>query len=250
MSIKLAMIKKSASSQVSRTTKKMVTFCLLAAIVAILIIVQAKYFNIQEILTQALEWVDGLGSWGPVAFVILYNLATVLFLPGAILTLGGGVIFGVIWGSIYVFIASTLGATCAFLIGRYLSRHWVTRQIKGNSKFKAINQAVAKEGLKVVFLTRLSPIFPFNLLNYAFGVTQVSLRDYFLGSTGMIPGTVMYVYLGSVIGDLAMLSATCSSSNPQAKAIHWLIHGLGLLITVFVTFYITRLANQALKVQG
>ena len=249
MSTKGIMIKKSASSQVSRKIKKIVVFSLLTTLVAILIIVQGKYFNLLEILTQALQWVDSLGFWGPVAFIILYNLATVLFMPGAILTLGGGVIFGVIQGSIYVFVASTLGATCAFLMGRYLSRRWVSKQMEGNSKFKAIDEAVAKEGLKIVFLTRLSPIFPFNLLNYAFGVTRVSLKDYFLGSTGMIPGTVMYVYLGSILGDLAMLSATYPSSNPQAEVIHWFIHGLGLLITVFVTFYLTRLANQALKVQ-
>src|SRR5207302_6285236 len=101
-------------------------------------------------------------------------------------------------------IGATLGATAAFLVGRYLARDWVAHRIEANQKFKAIDQAVGREGGKIVLLTRLSPIFPFNLLNYAFGVTQVTLRSYFLASAvGMIPGTILYVYIGSVAGMVA-----------------------------------------------
>jgi uncharacterized membrane protein YdjX (TVP38/TMEM64 family) len=122
------------------------------------------------------------GSVGIIAFVVIYNLATVLFIPGSLLTLGGGALYGVVWGSVYVVIAATLGATIAFLIGRYYARGWVAKQMQGHPKFQAIDQAVAKEGVKIVLLTRLSPVFPFNLLNYAFGVTCVSLKDYVIGT--------------------------------------------------------------------
>lgn len=137
-------------------------------------------FNPQEILRNALQWVDSLGAVGAIAFMLIYIIATVAFLPGSILTLGAGVVFGVVLGSVYVFIGATLGATLAFLVGRYAARGWISQKIAGNQKFKAIDEAVGKEGLKIVLLTRLSPVFPFNLLNYAFGVTGVSLKDYLL----------------------------------------------------------------------
>ena len=164
------------------------------------LIAAAKYFSVQELFRSILVGIERLGAWGPIAFVFLYILATVLFLPGSIVTLGAGVLFGVVAGSVYVSIASTVGATAAFLIGRYLARDWVVRKIKGNQTFQAIDDAVAEGGWRIVGLTRLSPIFPFNMLNYAFGLTQVSLRDYFFASwIGMMPGTVMYVYLGSLL---------------------------------------------------
>jgi uncharacterized membrane protein YdjX (TVP38/TMEM64 family) len=168
-------------------------------------IVAAKYFQLQQLIYTALAWIKTLGYLAPVAFIGSYNLATILLIPGSLLTLGGGFIFGVVWGSVYVLIAATLGATFAFLIGRYLSRNWVRQQLDKYPKFKAIEAAVSKEGLKVVLLTRLSPVFPFNLLNYAFGVTGVSLQDYVIGSIGMIPGTILYVYIGSLVGDLALI---------------------------------------------
>ncbi|GGA09921.1 hypothetical protein CYANOKiyG1_22870 [Okeania sp. KiyG1] len=112
-------------------------------------------------MINALDWIKTLGPWGPIAFIIIYILATVLFLPGSLLTLGAGLLFGPIFGSIYVSISSTIGATCAFLVGRYLARGWVSKQIEGNENFKAIDEAVADEGWKIVGLTRLSPIFSF-----------------------------------------------------------------------------------------
>jgi uncharacterized membrane protein YdjX (TVP38/TMEM64 family) len=177
----------------------LITFPIAIAIVA------AKYFQLQQLIYTALAWIKTLGYLAPVAFIGIYNLATILLIPGSLLTLGGGFIFGVVWGSVYVLIAATLGATFAFLIGRYLSRNWVRQQLDKYPKFKAIEAAVSKEGLKVVLLTRLSPVFPFNLLNYAFGVTGVSLQDYVIGSIGMIPGTILYVYIGSLVGDLALI---------------------------------------------
>ncbi|MEH1773880.1 TVP38/TMEM64 family protein [Nostoc sp.] len=201
-------------------------------------------FNPQAILRDALLWINSLGALGAIAFIALYIIATVAFFPGSILTLGAGVIFGAVLGSLYVFIGATLGATAAFLVGRYLARGWVAQKIADNKKFAAIDQAVGKEGLKIVLLTRLSPIFPFNLLNYAFGITGVSLPDYFIGSLGMIPGTIMYVYIGSLAGNLAMIGTEAQPTNPTLQ---WAIRILGLIATITVTVYVTRIARKALE---
>jgi len=200
-------------------------------------------FNPQALLRNALQWIDSLGLGGGIVFIAIYIVATVAFLPGSILTLGAGVVFGVVLGAIYVFIGATLGAIAAFLVGRYLARGWISQKIEGNEKFGAIDQAVAREGFKIVLLTRLSPVFPFNLLNYAFGITGVSLKDYALGSIGMIPGTVMYVYIGSLAGDLARIGTGSQPSNPTVQ---WAIRIIGFFATVAVTVYVTRIARQAL----
>ena len=202
-------------------------------------------FNPQQILRNALQWVDDLGAIAPIAFILIYIIATVAFLPGSILTLGAGVLFGIVQGSIYVFLGATIGATLAFLVGRYLARGWISKKIEGNQKFNAIDKAVGKEGLKIVLLTRLSPIFPFNLLNYGLGVTGVSLKDYVLGSVGMIPGTIMYVYIGSLAGSIATIGGeTAPDANPIAQ---WAIRIVGFIATVAVTLYVTKIARQALN---
>jgi uncharacterized membrane protein YdjX (TVP38/TMEM64 family) len=201
-------------------------------------------FNPQVLLQQALEWIESLGSIGAIAFIGIYIIATIAFLPAFILTLGAGVLFGVWWGSVYVFIGATLGAIAAFLVGRYLVRDWVAKKIAGNDKFSAIDRAVGKEGLKIVLLTRLSPIFPFNLLNYAFGVTGVSIKDYIIGSIGMIPGTMMFVYIGSLAGSVALIGTETAPTNPTLQ---WTIRIVGFVATIAVTIYITRIAKQALS---
>jgi pyruvate/2-oxoglutarate dehydrogenase complex dihydrolipoamide dehydrogenase (E3) component/uncharacterized membrane protein YdjX (TVP38/TMEM64 family) len=216
---------------------------------AALLVAAAQFFHVQDLLSAALDWIRGLGALGPVIFVATYILASVFFLPGSVLTLGAGALFGVVRGSIVVSIAATLGAACAFLAGRYLARGWVERKIEGNEKFKAMDETVAREGWKIVGLTRLSPIFPFNLLNYAYGITNVSLRDYFFASwIGMLPGTIMYVYIGSLAGDLA----TLGTAGGSATTAQWALRVVGLLATVAVTVYITRIARGALqeKVDG
>lgn len=216
---------------------------------AILIVVAglflaARYFNAQEVLRNLLEWIADLGAWGAVIFVLAYVLATVLFLPGFLLTLGAGFLFGVIKGSVLVSVASTLGAASAFLIGRYLARDWVARKIEGNRRFHQVDEAVGREGWRIVGLVRLSPIFPFNLLNYAFGLTKVSFRDYFLASwIGMLPATAMYVYIGSLAGDLATLGSQGHTRTPA----EWALYTVGLAATVLVTIYVTRIARKALQ---
>jgi len=214
------------------------------ALVIVGLLAAARYFDAPALLRRALDAIAGLGPWGPVLFVVLYVAATVLFLPGSVLTLGAGVVFGLGKGAVIVSLSATLGATAAFLVGRYLARGWVARKIGGNEKFNAIDEAVAREGWKIVGLTRLSPVFPFNLLNYAFGLTRVSLRDYVLASwIGMMPGTVMYVYLGSLAGDLAGAGRGQTASTRA----EWALYAVGLLATIAVTVYVTRVARRALQ---
>jgi len=208
-----------------------------AAGVALLLAV--KYLPVQELLKEALSRIGRLGPWGPVIFVIVYVVATVLFIPGSVLTLGAGALFGVGLGSVCVSISATLGATAAFLVGRYLARDAVARKVERNERFAAIDRAVADEGWKIVLLTRLSPVFPFTLLNYAFGLTRVRLTHYVLASwVGMIPGTVMYVYLGSLVN--------VGAGHRQRTAGEWALYGVGLLATAVVTVFVTRVAKKAL----
>ena len=202
----------------------------------------------RSLLQNALTWVESLGSIAPIAFIVLYNVATVLLIPGSVLTLGSGVLFGLFWGSLYVFFAATLGATLAFWLGRNVARDWVSKKISAYPKFAAIDKAVAKEGFKIVFLTRLSPLFPFNLLNYAFGITQVSLKDYVLGSVGMIPGTILYVYIGSLLGSIAQIGMKGATLDPQTQKLQWIAKIVGFVATIAVTVYITRIAKKALDV--
>lgn len=209
----------------------------MAAVAAL--IAAVKFFHVQELLKSALDWISKLGPWGPAIFIAIYVVAAVLFVPGSVLTLGAGAIFGLGVGSICVSIAATLGAACAFLVGRYLARDAITRKIQGNEKFAAIDKAVAEEGWKIVLLTRLSPVFPYTLLNYIFGLTRVKFGHYVLASwIGMIPGTVMYVYLGS----LAHVGA-----GPRHRTTgEWVLYGVGLLATIAVTVFVTRIAKKAL----
>ncbi len=226
--------------------KRIVLFFLIALLLALLIVATRSAY-VQDVLRTLLMRIEDLGWWGPVAFVATYNLATVLFVPGSVLTLGGGAIFGLWWGSVYVFAASTLGAVFAFAIGRYLCRDRVVKYMESHPKFKALDRAVSQQGLKIVFLTRLCPLFPFNLLNYALGITQVSLKDYVLGSFGMIPGTIMYVYSGSLVGEVAAIGTETLYASPQDSAVKWLINIISFLATVAVTVFITRIASKALE---
>lgn len=219
----------------------------LALIVAALMVVFAmsRLADVQGALRGALEWIEGLGLVGAVVYIVLYILACVFLVPGTILSLGAGAIYGVVKGVLLTSIASTLGATAAFLVGRYLARDWVASRIAGNPRFEAIDRAVAKEGWKIVGLTRLSPVFPFNVLNYVYGLTPVSLRDYFFASwIGMLPGTFLYVYLGAAAGEIAALGGETERTPAQ-----YALLALGLAATVAVTVLITRLARNALKQQ-
>jgi uncharacterized membrane protein YdjX (TVP38/TMEM64 family) len=205
----------------------------------------ARYFNLQQLFHRVLVYIHEAGAMGFIVFFGLYVFATVFMIPGALLTLGAGALFGVVKGSVLVSVSSTVGAAAAFLVGRYLARDMVSRRFAGNAVFQAVDKAVGREGWKIVGLTRLSPIFPFILLNYAFGLTRISLRDYVLASwVGMIPATVMYVYLGSLAGGLADLGA--KEGERIRSPAEWVFYVIGLLATVGITLLITGIARRAL----
>ena len=195
--------------------------------------------GIQGALQNALNWIEGLGPIAPIVFVLMYIVITVSFLPASVVTLGAGAVFGIIKGTIFVFIGAMLGATAAFLIGRYLARDWVANKVSGNRIFKAIYDAIEKEGRKIIFLVRLSPAFPFNLLNYALGLTNVSLTDYVLGTVGILPGTILYVYLGGVVGSAA--------AGQQRSPAEWAFLIVGLVATFAVVFIVTKVARKSLQ---
>jgi uncharacterized membrane protein YdjX (TVP38/TMEM64 family) len=224
--------------------KKWIKSLLIIAGIFALLIVGQKYLNLQQHLIAVLEWIKSLGSVGFGVYVGLYVCACVFLIPGSILTLGAGAIYGVIVGSVLVSAASTLGATVAFLIGRYFARNLVEKKIAGNPRFSSIDNAVAQGGWKIVGLIRLSPMFPFNLLNYAFGLTKVSLRDYVLASwLGMLPGTIMYVYIGSLASNLGSIGAQTDRAKTPGE---WIMYGISLIATILVTVYVTKIAKKAL----
>jgi pyruvate/2-oxoglutarate dehydrogenase complex dihydrolipoamide dehydrogenase (E3) component/uncharacterized membrane protein YdjX (TVP38/TMEM64 family) len=189
-------------------------------------------------------WVESLGVWGPVVFILGYAVATVAFIPGSLLTLAAGAIFGLAKGTLYTFLGATLGAAAAFLVARHLARGAIEKKIAGNPRFGAIDRAVGREGFKIVALLRLSPVFPFNLLNYSLGLTKVRFLHYLAASVAMLPGTLLYVYYGKAAGSLAALA---SGAEARKGAESWIFLGVGLLATIAVTTYVTRLAGRALK---
>ncbi|HVS02282.1 MAG TPA: TVP38/TMEM64 family protein [Thermoanaerobaculia bacterium] len=189
-------------------------------------------------------WVEGQGIWGPVVFVAGYALATVAMVPGSLLTLAAGAIFGLVEGTLYVFAGAVLGSSLAFLVARYLARGAVARRLAGNARFRTIDRAVGRQGRKIVLLLRLSPVFPFNLLNYALGLTDVRFGDYLVGSIGMLPGTLLYVYYGKLAGEVA---AVAGGVEAERGAGYWAVLGLGLAATLAVTALVTRTARRALR---
>jgi uncharacterized membrane protein YdjX (TVP38/TMEM64 family) len=226
----------------AKSTRASMTRLALIAIAIVAVVVLAR--NLGGYVPQFAAWVDELGVWGPLVFILGYAAAAVAFVPGSLLTLAAGAIFGLGAGVIYVFIAATLGASAAFLVSRYLARRAVESRLADNPRFAAIDKAVGAQGRKIVFLLRLSPVFPFNLLNYALGLTKVRFIDYFIASLGMLPGTVLYVYYGKLAGDVAALAG---GAAVQKDAAYYAVLALGLVATVVVTTIVTRTARRALR---
>jgi uncharacterized membrane protein YdjX (TVP38/TMEM64 family) len=188
-------------------------------------------------------YVESLGPWGLILFTIGYVLATVALVPGSLLTLAAGALFGLTKGTAIAFLSATLGASAAFLVSRYVARGEVERRFADDPRFVAIDQAISRRGRTIVLLLRLSPIFPFNLLNYALGLTQVRYLDFLIASIGMLPGTLLYVYYGRVAGDVTRLAA---GIPPQSTAGSYVVLGIGLVATITVTVLLTRTARRAL----
>ena len=194
-------------------------------------------------LHRFVEWVEGLGALGPVVFVLGYVAATVAFVPGSVLTLAAGAIFGLGPGVAYVMIGATTGASLAFLVARFVAREAVAQRVAGNPRFAAVDRAVGREGFKIVLLLRLSPVFPFNMLNYGLGLTNVRFTDYVAASIGMLPGSLLYTYSGFVAGDIVRLAA---DAGPERGSGYYAVVALGLAATIAVTTIVTRTARRAI----
>ena len=201
-------------------------------------IVDARY-----LLRVSLMRINELGVWAPIWFILIYVVACLTFFPGFILTMGAGILFGVIKGTLYVSIGATLGAACAFLISRYLARRWVIKRFARSRKFRAIDDAVANEGWKIVGLIRLSPVFPFIPMNFVFGLTKIPFWQYFAATwVGIIPVCLLFVYLGTLLGDLAALG----TQPIAAGKTKWIVSGIGIATTLVVSLFIARIARKAL----
>lgn len=218
---------------------------LVVALLAAALILGGRSFGAR--LPAFAAWVESLGVWGPLVFIVGYALAAVAFIPGSVLTLAAGAIFGLGAGVLYALAGAVLGASLAFFVARYVARGVVEERIARSPRFAAVNEAVAANGRRIVFLLRLSPVVPFNVLNYALGVTRVRFVDYLIASAGMIPGTVLYVYYGTVAGTIATAASGAHVGRGRG---YYALLVVGLVATVAATAVITRIASRALKAQG
>jgi uncharacterized membrane protein YdjX (TVP38/TMEM64 family) len=227
--------KKSAPSSIPRRAFQ----ALLVFVALVVLVTVARSDAVTESIQSALDWIEGQGLLGAVVFVAVYIAATIVAVPGSLLSLGAGAAYGFWPGFALVSLASTLGATAAFLIARYVARGWVARRIADNPRFRALDDGVAAEGWKLVLLTRLSPIFPFNLQNYGYGLTQIPAMHYVLASwIGMMPGTMMIVYVGHAVGSVA--------KGRERTSAEWTVLALGLVATIAVAIVAARIARRAL----
>lgn len=201
---------------------------------------------VSETAMRLAEMARGAGLAGAALFIAAYIVSTVGLLPGSILTLGAGFAYGPVWGLLLASPASVAGATCAFVLGRTLLRDWAARKVGESPRARAIDAAVARDGFRLVLLLRLSPVFPFNVLNYALSLSPVRLRTYVAASfLGMLPGTAFYVYLGSLAPAVAELGARGTDGG-------WLstiMYGIGFAATAAVVMVATRLARRALAAE-
>ncbi len=194
-------------------------------------------------LETALAWVAARRESASIPFVLFYAFAAVVLLPEFLLTMAAGAIFGLARGLLLVSIGSTLGATAAFLLGRSLARGWILRRIERWPKFHALDRAIGRHGFWVVFLTRLSPVIPYGLLNYTYGITAVRIRDYLLASwLGMLPGALLYVYAGSAAASLTQVINGRAPVGRQSNILLW----VGLAATITVIGLLTHLARREL----
>jgi uncharacterized membrane protein YdjX (TVP38/TMEM64 family) len=194
--------------------------------------------EIESILT----WVAAWRGAAAVPFIFIYAFAALVLLPDSLLTIAAGVIFGLVRGLVLVSIGSMLGATAAFFLGRSLARDWVHRRIDRWPKFRALDRAISRHGFWVVFLTRLSPIIPYGLLNYAYGLTTVRVRDYLLASwIGMLPASLLYVYAGTAAATLAEVIRGSARMGQRGDILLWLVLGASIGVFVLLT-YVARLA--------
>lgn len=190
------------------------------------------------------QWVAGLGAWGPAIFILGYAAAVVAFAPAVLLTLASGATFGVAAGTIYVFLAAVLGSSLAFAVARYAARERVEHWIARDARFRALDRAVGEQGWRIVLLLRLSPLFPFTLLNYALGLTRIRFVDTLRASPGMLPVTLAYVFLGSAAGEAASRAGGVESTRTTLETT---LLVLGVTATLGVAVLVARIARRALE---
>jgi len=221
---------------------------LLKIILLVVVLVSVSIFwPVHEWMQALIGWVRDSGTWGVLVYAVVYIVAILLLIPGSLLTLGAGFVYGPLWGTLLVSPVSVTGAYIAFCLARGRLRPWVAAKVRDNPRFDAVDQAVGAQGFKIVTLLRLSPVFPFTLLNYALGLTGVTAGKYVLASfIGMLPATFLYTYLGSLVPQLSELAAAPDKGAAAAQNI-FLWGGFGM--TVIVTLYVTRLARRALAAE-
>src|SRR5437899_13058852 len=217
---------------------------LIAVVIALFLAM--KFLPVQQWLGSFNDWVGQMGVAGIFIFIGVYVIATVLLAPGAILTIGAGFAFGLSKGFLAVSAGSTLGASLAFLVARFIARDKVEAIARRNEKFRKIDNAIGKEGAKLIFLLRLSPVIPFNLSNYFYGLTGVRFWPYVVASwIGMMPGTFLYVYIGTA-SKLAVSAAAVGEAVKHGWQ-YWTLISFGLAATVVVTIWVTKIARDALR---
>jgi uncharacterized membrane protein YdjX (TVP38/TMEM64 family) len=231
----------SVQATAQRWAPKVRLISILAAIVAFVLIVRT--LPIEDLMSSLRAWVEGLGVWGPVVYAGVYVVATILMLPASALTALAGVIFGLGLGTVVVSIGSVTGAACAFLLGRYLLRDKVAQMLTSRPKLRAIDAAIAEGGWKIVAMLRLSPLVPFNVQNYLYGLTPIKFLPCTLTSwIAMLPGTFLYVYIGYTAEQVV-------GGSGQRSIWEWLTLGAGLLATLLVTIYVSKLVTRKLNEQ-
>ncbi|MPZ21520.1 MAG: hypothetical protein GEV06_27060 [Luteitalea sp.] len=223
-------------------SRRTITLLSLTAAAGILLLVLR--LPVAQAVVDLVTWIRGAGATGVLVFALVYVTAVVALLPGSILTLGAGFLYGPLVGTLLVSPVSVAAATVAFVLGRTAARDWIAQRMAGVGRFDAVDRAVGHEGFKIVLLLRLSPLFPFALLNYALGLTRVRLRDYVIASwIGMLPGTVLYVYLGSLLTSATQLASGAATHDSSATQ---LLYWGGLVATGLVAWLVTRTARRAL----
>lgn len=224
------------------------TKILLLSLFVIVVIVGAAFFPLNLWLHRFLDWVRSRGVVGMIVYAAAYAIGTVLLVPGTLLTVGSGFLYGTIVGTLIVSPASVLGATISFLLARSFAREWVAKKVSKYPKFESIDRAIAKHGFKIVLLMRLDPVFiPFAILNYTLGMSRVRLRDYILASwIGMLPATTLYVYFGSSIKNISdLLQGKLPSVGFWPQLLFW----GGLVAAGALVYILTRIAHQALRAE-
>jgi uncharacterized membrane protein YdjX (TVP38/TMEM64 family) len=223
------------------TRKRILT---IVAAIAVLAALAIFWKPVQGYLGDVLAWVDTLGAWAPVAFVLIVAMSVPLVLPGLLFTLAAGAMFGLVRGVVLIILGLSIGGIVSFLLGRYVFRDWARNLLQRHPAMSHLESEVTLGGWKLIMFTRMVPLFPFKISNYVFGCTRVKLWEYWLGNTiGILPITFTNVYTGSLLNDLASVG----DGDAPRSTTEWVLSLCGLAFAVFGLIYITRYARRAMR---